>query len=206
MPAFQRLQPLVDALNLPADWRQTPSPGADVGDRPALDRLGPFRWHPSPAAPWRLPAADGKTIALEDYRGRAVVVIFYLGAGCLHCVEQLHAFAPKTEAFAEAGISIVAISTENERDLKRGLRTFNDKGEFPFPLVSNWLLDVFKAYRAYDDFESQPLHGTFLIDEKQRVRWQDISYEPFTNPQFMLEESKRLLRKPTSAVTALADD
>ena len=206
MPAFQRLQPLVEALNLPADWRQTPSPGADIGDRPALDQLGPFRWHPSPAAPWRLPEANGKTIALEDYRGRAVVVIFYLGAGCLHCVEQLHAFAPMTEAFAEAGISIVAVSTENERDLKRGLRTFNDKGEFPFPLVSNWLLDVFKAYRAYDDFESQPLHGTFLIDGKQHVRWQDISYEPFTNPQFMLDESKRLLRKPPSAVTVLADD
>ena len=49
------------------------------------------------------------------------------------------------------------------------------------------------------------MHGTFLIDENQLVRWQDISYEPFTDPDFMLEESKRLLRKPTSAVSLLAE-
>jgi hypothetical protein len=38
-----------------------------------------------------------------------------------------------------------------------------------------------------------PLHGTFLIDGKGRVRWQEISYEPFMDAKFLLEESKRLL-------------
>ena len=36
----------------------------------------------------------------------------------------------------------------------------------PFPLLSDASLEVFKQYRAYDDFEKQPQirHGTFLID------------------------------------------
>ena len=37
------------------------------------------------------------------------------------------------------------------------------------------------------------LHGTFLVDAKGRIRWQDISFEPFMNTQFLVRESKRLL-------------
>ena len=61
------------------------------------------------------------------------------------------------------------------------------------PLVANPELDVFRAYRAYDDFEKKPLHGTFLIDAAGLVRWQDISYEPFMDADFLLKESQRLL-------------
>jgi peroxiredoxin len=215
-PPFQRLQPLAADWGFPENWRIKPVLRDDVGDRPSLDSLGPFRWHPSPAPPWTLTAADGKTISLDDYRGRPVIVIFYLGHGCLHCVEQLHTFAPKTKAFADAGIAIVAVSSDTETDLTQNLKSFNAEGflapeqpanqqpaDFPFPLASNQSLDVFKAYRAYDDFESQPLHATFLIDAQQLVRWQDISYEPFNDPDFLLEESKRLLSKPTAEVALL---
>ncbi len=65
--------------------------------------------------------------------------------------------------------------------------------EISIPLVANPELDVFKAYRAYDDFEDLPLHGTFLVDAEGRIRWQDISYDPFMDIDFLLSESKRLL-------------
>ena len=65
-----------------------------------------------------------------------------------------------------------------------------------FPLVSDHDLKVFKAYRAFDDFENVPLHGTFLIDGNGLVRWQDISFEPFNEVKFLLTESKRLLALP----------
>jgi len=55
---------------------------------------------------------------------------------------------------------------------------------------------AFKDFRCWDDFEDQPLHGTFLIDGSGRVRWQDISYEPFNDPEFLLKEAKRLLALP----------
>jgi len=55
-------------------------------------------------------------------------------------------------------------------------------------------LNTFKAYGAYDDFENQPLHGIFLLDANQRVRWQDISFRPFDKPEWLLEEARRLLQ------------
>ena len=59
-------------------------------------------------------------------------------------------------------------------------------------LVADETLATFKAYRAFDDFENMPLHGTFLIDGNGFVRWQDISYQPFTDAKWLLAEAKRL--------------
>jgi len=191
-PALKRLQPLAGEFGLPADWR-TPAPRReDFGPRPPLKELGPFRWHPYKADDWALKDVNGKVHRLKDYRGKPVIVIFYLGYGCLHCAQQLEAFAPKTEEFRKAGFELIAISTDNQQDLKQSHENYR-KGKFPFPLVSNADLDVFKTYRCYDDFEKLALHGTFVIDADGDVRWQDISYEPFMDPDFVLNEAQRLL-------------
>ena len=191
VPVFARLQPIVAELGFDANWREPQKIAADIGARPPLDSLGPFRWQPVAATNWSLPDVDNKTRSLSDFRGKPVVVIFYLGAGCLHCAEQLQKFAPKTEEFRKAGYEVVAISTDKQKVMHMAHESL-DEG-FPFPLVSDAELNIFKAYRCYDDFEKQPLHGTFVIDAQRRIRWQDISYEPFMDPDFVLEEANRLL-------------
>ncbi|MCH7724930.1 MAG: redoxin domain-containing protein [Planctomycetes bacterium] len=191
---FARLQPIAKELKLPEDWRvQKPRP-KDFGERPELDSLGSFRWQPSPAPAWTLHDQSGNPRSLKQYEGKPVVVIFYLGYGCLHCVEQLQAFAPMAKEFEEAGISMVAVSSDDHDGLKESVKNY-ESDAIPIPLVANSELDVFKAYRAYDDFEQQPLHGTFLIDGKGMVRWQDISYEPFMDAKFVLKEARRLLNQ-----------
>jgi peroxiredoxin len=193
LPVLQRLAPLAKHLHLPGDWRTPPPQATDVGVRPALDSLGPFRWQPSPPPDWTLVDSEGKKVSFKDYRGKPLIVLFYLGYGCVHCLEQLNAFGPVTKDFADAGISLVAISTDSADGLKKTLaQSKNDEG-FRFPLLSDQSLGVFKSFRAFDDFEDLPLHGTFLIDGQGLVRWQDISFEPFTDTKFLLAESKRLL-------------
>ncbi len=204
VPVFERLRPLAEHLGLPSDWRIARGEPADVGQRPELATLGPFCWQPSPAPSWSLPGAQREIVSLEQYRGKPVVVIFYLGSGCLHCVEQLHKFAPLNADFAGAGISIVAISSEPLDSLKASLAKLSPNEPIPFPLAADPQYAVFKQYRAYDDFESMPLHGTFLIDGDGMVRWQDISYEPFSDAKFLLAESKRLLALPHRADPASA--
>ena len=197
---FQRLNPIAKKLNLPEDWRIQNKISHDVGERPSLDSLGPFRWTPSPAAQWSLTDGQGKNHSLNDYTGRPLIVVFYLGKGCAHCIEQLSAFAPEVDSFKQAGIDLIAISTDNVGGLRETFQLNKDK-PFPFPLLSDTSLKVFKQYRVFDDFENQPLHGTFLIDRGGLVRWQDISYEPFTKISFLLKESKRLLSQEPPQVT-----
>lgn len=179
-----RLAPIAETFGWPADWRTAPAPADDLGERPSLDSLGPFRWTP-PVAPDLL-AFDpsGKAITLSDFAGKNVLFLFFLGAGCEHCVEQLDAFAKEVEAYREAGIELVAVSIDPASKAPEG---------YPFPILSDDSLDSFRAYRAFDDFENMALHGTFLVDGDKRIRWQDIGYEPFMHPGWLLEESKRLL-------------
>ncbi len=191
-PPFARLAPIAEQLGLSADWRQPRELPGDVGVRPPLESLGPAHWTPSAAPAWQLPDAEGKEHSSQNYAGKPVVILFYLGFGCVHCVEQLQAFAPLAKEFEDAGISLIAISTDDAAGLTKTLAKC-EEGKFALPLVADPELTAFKAYRAYDDFEKQALHATFFIDAAGRVRWQDISAEPFTDAKFVLGEAKRLL-------------
>ncbi|MCL6503423.1 MAG: peroxiredoxin family protein [Pirellulales bacterium] len=195
VPVMQRLAPLAAELGWPSDWRQSPPAPSDVGERPPLEQLGPLRWQPWPAADFSLPTADGQPVTLRQFSGRPVLLVFYLGHGCLHCVEQLKALAPLTGRFAEAGVEIVAISTDAQPELTKAVERAGVES-FPFALAADPQCAVFRAWRAYDDFENVPLHGTFLVDGHGRVRWQDISYQPFTEFEFLLAETRRLLALP----------
>jgi peroxiredoxin len=189
-----KLKPVAEAAGIEGDWRIAAEPAKDLGERPPLDQLGPFRWQPYPSPSWGARSPDNELISGEEFAGRPRIVIFYLGFGCLHCVEQLQEFAPRLDEFREAGIELVGISTETVEQLQMGIKNFDQKIEIP--LLSDSGNHVFQSFRCWDDFEDQPLHGTFLIDARDRVRWQDIGYEPFTDTDFLLQEANRLLALP----------
>lgn len=190
---FSRLTPIAVELGFGADWKKPKPIARNAADLPNLAVLGPLQWAPSAAKDWALPDATGTLHTLAQYRGRPVIVVFYLGYGCLHCAEQLQALAPKTAEFEKAGISLIAVSTDKLEDLQKSHERYKKDGVFPFPLVSDPGFVAFKQYQVFDDFENVPLHGLFLIDEAGRIRWHDIGAEPFMDVNFVLKESKRLL-------------
>ncbi len=196
LPVFARLAPILADLKLPADWRVPAQAAKDAGARPAIQSLGPFRWQPYPAPTWSLADHQGRRQSLADFHGRPVLVVFYLGSGCAGCIEQLNVFAPLTKEYAAAGIPIVAVSTDSPDGLHRTFEKATNAAGFPFPILSDTALEAFKAYRAFDDFERAPLHGTFLIDRAGLVRWQNIGYQPFDDAKWLLGEAKRLLSVP----------
>ncbi len=146
---------------------------------------------PAMAPAWSLSNGFGKTTSLSEYKGRIVVVIFYEGAGCIRCQEQLNNFATKVREFAGLGIELVAIGIDTPEDLKASQASYEDEGGFAFPLLSDAKLDVFRAYGCITP-DNLPLHGTFLIDAQGRVRWRDISDRPFNDPDYLLAEAKQL--------------
>jgi peroxiredoxin len=196
---FGRLRPIADELKLPSDWRPMLEWPADCGRRPDLASLGPFRWHPYRAPDWTLPDQALQPRTLADFKGKPVLMIFYLGSGCPRCVEQLNEFSPLAKEFADAGINLVAVSTDPADELHKTFALSKTNDGFPFPIVGDQTLATFKAFRAFDDFENIPLHGTFLIDGNGLVRWQDISFQPFTQARWLLAEARRLLALPADA-------
>jgi peroxiredoxin len=204
LPVIERLAPLVSECNLPTDWRAKAPEAVGAVPKPELKTLGPFRWHPYAAPAWSLDGNDGARHSLADFKGQPVLIVFYLGSGCSRCIEQLNILAPLNKKFSDAGIRIVTVSTESTDGFQRTFSKAHDGNGFPFPILSDSALDAFKAYRAFDDFERMPLHGAFLVDGSGLVRWQNISYEPFRDADWLLGEAKRLLSVPVEETRTAA--
>lgn len=77
----------------------------------------------------------GKSISLADYRGK-VVVIYFWGTGCPHCLQALPAAVRMTEHFRDAGLELLPICADSDdgaetHDLATqavpGIRTFVDE-------------------------------------------------------------------------------
>lgn len=191
-PFYARVGAIAKQLGFSEHWKVVKPPLPDTGIRPPLDWLGPLHWRPATAPAWSLRDVQGSDLALGDFHGKPVIVLFYLGYGCLHCAQQLQAFGEAAADYRAAGFEVVAISSDDAEGLKQSFKNYKGT-EIPFPLLSDSSLGAFKAYRCYDDFEQQPLHGTIVVDGAGQIRWQDIGPEPFMDTKFLLGEAKRLL-------------
>ena len=65
-----------------------------------------------------VPGGKGLTIP-DDFAGHFAVVLFYRGAWCPYCNAQLLAFQRASEALAEAGVRVAALSVDNEATTTR---------------------------------------------------------------------------------------
>lgn len=190
----RRIDEIAPQLGAAGGWRQPRPPRADSGVRPAMESLGPLLWHPWMAPAFSLPGQSGRPVSLSDYAGRPVVVLFYLGHNCGHCMDQLRAFAGAAADFEKAGVNLLAIGSEPAAELAATSAACGAGGIAPFPLLADPKMSVFRAWRCHDDFEGLGLHGAFLVDGQGRVRWADVGPDPFQNTRFLLEETRRLLR------------
>jgi len=193
LPAARRLAPVVAASGLGEGWQPRPTYPEDSGVRPPLESLGAFKWSPQPAPELTVAGIGGKVLRLAEQRGRPVLVVFYLGHRCVHCMEQLQQLAPRAREFRDIGIDILAVGTDTPEGLAKLVENAGPDGPFPFPMGADPERVAFRAWHAHDDFEDVPLHGIFLVDGTGMVRWQDIGAEPFTDFHFLLRESRRLL-------------
>jgi alkyl hydroperoxide reductase subunit AhpC len=89
-------------------------------------------------------------------------------------MQQLQAVSKEMTTLEALKTDVVAISTDDE-ETDRLLKANNEGIAFPMPLLADPELASFKTYRAYDDFEDVPMHGTFLMDANGGVRFQRIS-------------------------------
>ncbi len=193
LPVKKRLDALATRYGVKGDWRGKPPVRTDIGQRPALDTLGPMQG-PLPVAPaWQAFTLEGGTFQSQALVGKPHVLLFYLGSTCTHCMEQVNAFAKAAADYQKAGFQILAITREPLSQAGRVAEQMSTKKLPPFPILSDPSLETFKAFRAYDDFEQEALHATLFMDASGRLRWIDISWQPFTDTAFLLREAQRLL-------------
>jgi len=154
-----------------------------------------LQWQPPLARGFDLPRGLGGRASYADYRGRPLLIVFFLGFGCAHCVAQLSDLDPLTPKFRAAGIEVVTIGTDDLDQVKAARQAADENGVDPlhFDVLCDHESKVFKQWGVWDEFSNEALHGTFLLDGKGRILWQDISVRPFEDSDWLLAESQRLL-------------
>ena len=185
------LKPLerVLATGLKAEKRDNSPTKQRSYKQTTLDSFGPAVWEPH-AAP-KLTAVDheGKPVNLDEYKGKNVILVFYLGKECLHCMNQLRDIDKKKDDWKRLDTAVLAISPNQPEDNAAALKTLNLPG---VRIVSDKDYINARAFRSYDDFEEMELHSTILIDKKGRVHWSRNGGEPFTDMAFVTKQLERM--------------
>ncbi len=153
-----------------------------------LENFGPEQWRPYAAPTLDAIDSDGERVTLDEYKGEYVLLVFYLGEGCPHCVDQLKAIEAKSSEFESRGVSLVAISSDSQEDLANSKML----GELPFRMLSDKNSENARRYKAYDDFEEIELHSTLIIDKEGRIHWSRTEGEPFMDIGFLVSEIDRI--------------
>ncbi len=173
---------------------ESPEPQREY-DSAALAAEGPIDWQPFAAPELDAVDADGQHVRLADLRGRNVVLVFYLGGGCVHCVEELAGMAAKAKEFAALDATIVAVSADAPGDLSKPAKLSG----LEIRLLSDGDHSNARRFRAWDDFEDMALHATVLIDREGRERWSRVGGDPWDDEEFLLKEIGRWGKAPAPA-------
>ncbi len=118
-----------------------------------------------------LPDADGNTVRLADFKGRAVIVYFYPAASTPGCTKQACTFRDSLAGLNGAGIDVVGISPDKPEKLAK----FRDAEALTFPLLSDPDRTVLTAWgtfgekKMYGKTVQGVIRSTFLIDEKGKI-------------------------------------
>lgn len=99
------------------------------------------------APEFTLPAADGSTVSLSDFRGRHVIVYFYPAAMTPGCTKQACDFRDSLQALQAAGYVVLGISPDTPAKLAR----FTERDELTFPLLSDPERTVLQSWGAYGE-------------------------------------------------------
>ncbi|MFO1052563.1 MAG: redoxin domain-containing protein [Planctomycetota bacterium] len=165
----------------------SPAPQRDYFTQ-TLSQLGPNTWQPYPAPELIARDSEGERVTLDQYRGKNVLLIFYLSDRCVHCVEQLQAIEKRAAEFDSRNTVVLAISSDQpDRNAAGELKSL------PFRVLSD-TPDHQNAirFKSFDEFEDIELHSTNLIDAQGRLRWLRTGGDPFMNLDFLLKEIDRI--------------
>ncbi len=185
----------VDELGLnAAPIALTPAPEQQYSPD-AQSTLGPLNWEPFAAPLLACVDTEGNAVTLNEFAGKNVILVFYLGDECPHCVEQLVAINARAADWESENAVVLAVSSATAEKNKTSAKL----SKLSIRLLSDSDHSNARRFTSYDDFEEMELHSTILIDAKGRVHWKRTGGDPFADMEFVLQSLKRMNGKQIGA-------
>jgi len=135
-----------------------------------------------------LPAQNGSTISLQDFRGKNVVLYFYPKDDTPGCTAESCAFRDQYEVFKSAGAEVVGVSADSTESHQK----FAAKYNLPFTLLTDKGDQVRKLYGAKAAFGLLPGRVTYVIDQQGVVQY---VFDSMFNFKGHVEEALKTLQQ-----------
>jgi peroxiredoxin len=125
------------------------------------------------APEFSLPDQDKQVISLTELRGTPVLLVFYPFAFSGLCTGELCQLRDELAAYTDAGVKVLAISTDPTFSLK----AFREQQGFDFPLLSDFWPHgaATQAYGAFNERAGMALRATFLVDADGKIAFAEVN-------------------------------
>jgi peroxiredoxin len=126
------------------------------------------------APPFALPATpDGKLLRLEDFRGRALLLVFYPADFTPVCTSELGIFNELRGELDQLGASVLGLSVDS---IWTHLAFAKEHG-LDVPLLSDFHPkgDVARRYGVYREEDGFCERANFVLDGEGRIFWKEVS-------------------------------
>lgn len=122
---------------------------------------------------------DGTQIDLaSQWEKQKVVVVFYRGGWCPHCVKQLTELQTNQRQFADAGAILVGITSDSVEDVNKT----RDKLGLNFELYSDPTLAVISKWGVEDVGQNIARPAVFVVEPGGTVTYRKIGKSPADHP------------------------
>ncbi len=128
-----------------------------------------------PCTAW--PDTAERTVTLDDYRDRWLVLLFYPRDFSMVCPTELTALSVQFEEFARRDCDILGISTDSVASHQKWIATPRSQGGLgglAFPLASDESGQVCQAYGVLVPRQHVALRGLFIIDPNGVLQYQVV--------------------------------
>jgi peroxiredoxin len=127
----------------------------------------------TPAPDFSLPSTPDQKVALSEFRGKPVVLVFYPADWSPVCSDQLGLYNELLPEFAEYDAQIIGISCD-------GIwchLAFSKDRKLHIPLLADFEPKgaVAKAYGVYSEKDGESQRAIFVIDTDGVIRWSYVS-------------------------------
>lgn len=143
-----------------------------------------------PTPPLALPAADGSVWDLKAAGQRPVILVFFRGIECVHCVRELRHLLREAAELAGTGTVVVAVSSEPIGDPLEAIKWLPVPAGLDFRLLVD---EERLAFRSFDCFRERPQHGLFVIDQAGLIRARYVGETPFADSREVCERVRELI-------------
>jgi peroxiredoxin len=143
---------------------------------------------------FELPDTDLKMRTLDEFKGKKIVLSFFVAASSPVCENELCTFRDSWQELSNLNAEVIAISNDGPFANK----AFAEKHNFKFPLLGDYNS---KTIRDYDVLMKDLLHikdynaakrSVFVIMEDGKIGYKWVSEDPLKEPNY--DEIKEFLK------------